>query len=88
MWSQEVREAFALFMAFAESKLIEIYDVVADFIYEYRSYILVGLLILIILVIMDLVMKWQDKKEKKKINAQIEQQMKEKMIDDNSDEVP
>jgi hypothetical protein len=79
MWSQESREAFALFMAFAESKVIELFDVVAEFISEYRSYILVGLLILIILVSLDLLMKWQDKREKKKIDSEIEEQMKEKL---------
>ena len=77
MWSQEVREAFALFVALAESKVIELFDVVAEFISEYRSYILVGLLILIILVILDLLMKWQEKKEKKRIEDELENQMKD-----------
>ena len=88
MWSQEVREAFALFVALAESKAIELFDVVAEFISEYQVYILVGSLILIILVILDLLMKWQEKREKKRIEDEIEKQMKEKMIDDNSDEGP
>jgi hypothetical protein len=74
MWNQELREAFALFMAFAESKLIELYDVVGEFISAYSSFILVGLLILIILVIADLGMKWQEKREKKRI----EEKMKDK----------
>ena len=73
MWSQEVREAFALFVALAESKVIELFDVVAEFISEYRSYILVGSLILIILVILDLLMKWQEKREKKRIEDEIEE---------------
>ena len=74
MWSQKVREAIALCMAFAESKLIKVLEVVEEFISEYRSYILIGLIILVILVIADLLMKWQEKREKKKI----EDQMKDK----------
>jgi hypothetical protein len=77
MWSQEVREAFALFVALAESKLIELFDVVAEFISAYRSYILVASLILIILVSLDLLMKWQDKKEKKQIEDELKNQMKD-----------
>jgi membrane protein DedA with SNARE-associated domain len=74
MWSQKVREAIALCMALAESKLIKVLEVVEEFISEYRSYILIGLIILVILVIADLLMKWQEKREKKKI----EDQMKDK----------
>ncbi len=88
MWSQEGREAFALFMAFAESKLGEALEVVGEFISEYRSYILTGCIILVILVILDLWMKWQEKEEKKKIDAEIEEEMKQKMIDDDSGEGP
>ena len=74
MWSQEVREAFALFKRSAESKLIEVLEVVEELISEYRSYILIGLIILVILVILNLLMKWQEKRKRK----QIEDQMKEK----------
>jgi hypothetical protein len=88
MWSQEIREAFALFVALAESKVIELFDGVAEFISEYQVYILVGSLILIILVSLDLLMKWREKREKKRIEDELENQMKEKMIDDNSDEGP
>jgi hypothetical protein len=88
MWTQEARDAYRLFMAFAESKLVELLEVVEEFIAEYRFYILIGLIILVILVILDLLMKWQEKREKKKIDEQIEEQMKEKMIDDNSGEGP
>lgn len=86
MWSQEGREAFALFMAFAESKLGEALEVVGAFISAYRSYILIGFIILVISVILDLWMKWRGKQEKKKIDDQIEEQMKQKMIDDDSGE--
>jgi hypothetical protein len=78
MWSHEVREAFALYMALVESKLIKVLEVVEEFISEYRSYILIGLSILGILVILDLLMKWQEKREKKQINDEIEEQMKKK----------
>jgi hypothetical protein len=88
MWSQEGREAFALFMAFAESKLIEVREVVEEFISAYRPYIIVGLLILISLVILDLVAKRQERREKKQIEAEIEKQMQEKMIHDDRDESP
>ena len=50
MWSQEVRDAFDLFIALAESKLTEVCEVVTEFISEYRYYILIGLIILGILV--------------------------------------
>jgi hypothetical protein len=83
MWAQEARDAYRLIMAFAESKLTELFEIVEEFISEYRFYILVGVIILVILVILDLLMKRQDKKDKKKINDQIEQQMKEEMrVDD------
>ena len=78
MWSQELREAFARFIALLESKSIEIIEVLEGFLSEYRFYILIGLILLSIWVILDVVMKWQGKREKKKIDAQIEEQMKEK----------
>ena len=78
MWSQGVREAIELCLAFAESKFIELREVVEEFISAYRFYILVGLLILIILVILDLVMKRQEKREKKRIEDELEEQMKKK----------
>jgi hypothetical protein len=78
MWILEFREALALFVALAESKLIEIFEAVGEFIPAYHSYILIGLIILGMLLILDLGMKWQEKKEKKKIDAQIKEQMKGK----------
>jgi hypothetical protein len=78
MWSQEVREAYALFMALFESKLIKVLEVVEEFISEYHSYILIGSIILIIVVILDLLWKWQEKRRKKQIDDQIAEQMKEK----------
>jgi hypothetical protein len=88
MWSQKVRDAVSLFMALAESKLAEVCELVAEFLSEYRYYILIGLIILGILVSLNLRMKWQDKREKKRIDAEIEKQMKEKMTHDKSDEGP
>jgi hypothetical protein len=88
MWSQEGREAFALFMAFVEAKVTELFEVIAEFISTYRSYILIGLIILIGLVILRLVRNRQEKQAKQKINARIDVQMKQKMIDDDSDTGP
>ena len=82
MWSQEIREAYAQCMAFFESKLIELFEIVAEFISEYHVYILIGVIILVILALLDRWFKWRDKKEKKMINDQIEEQMKEKMTED------
>jgi hypothetical protein len=88
MWSQELREACARFIALLESKSIEIIEVVEGFLSEYRFYILIGLIFLGILVILDLVVKWQAKREKKRIDAEIEEQMKEKRMDGSSGESP
>jgi hypothetical protein len=68
MWSQEVREAFALFIASVESKFVALFDIVAEFISAYSSYILIGVIILVILFILDVMMKRQEKREKKKID--------------------
>jgi hypothetical protein len=87
MWSQEAREAYRLFMAILESKLIQLHDVVEEYIAEYYSFILIGSAILIVVVILRLVRKWQDKREKQRIDKRIEEQMKEKVVkgtDDNS----
>jgi hypothetical protein len=78
MWSQEVREAFAQYTALLASKLINVREMVEEFISAYRSYIFVGLIILGILVGLDFLMKWQEKREKKRIEDEIEEQMKEK----------
>jgi Tfp pilus assembly protein PilO len=85
MWSQEIREAYAQRMAFFESKLIELFNIVAEFISTYRLYILIGVIILVFLALLDWWFKWQDRKEKIKINDQIEEQMKEKMTDEDLD---
>jgi len=74
MWSPEIREAFGLYMAFAESKLRELFELVEEFIAEYQPYILIGSIILIILVIGDLLMKWQENREKKHIEDQIKEE--------------
>jgi hypothetical protein len=77
MWNQEIRQALASCLSFAESKFIVLRELVEEFITAYCFYIIVGLLILIILVIVDQLMKWQEKKEKKKIEAEIEKQIEE-----------
>lgn len=86
MWSQEGREAFTLFMALVESKLIEVSEQVEEFISAYRSYIIVGLLILMSLVIMDRMRTRQNKRTKQQINAEIAKQMQKQMRDKNKEE--
>jgi hypothetical protein len=85
MWSQEVREAFTLFMALVESNLLKVFEYVAEFITAYQSFILIGFIILVILFTLDLLWKWREKREKEQINDQIEEQMKVRMKE-NEDE--
>jgi hypothetical protein len=86
MWSQEAREAYRLFMAILESKLIQLHDVVEEYIAEYYSFILIGSIILVVVVILRLVRKWQDKREKHRIDQQIAEQMKEKVVKNPDDD--
>jgi hypothetical protein len=85
MWSQEAREAFALFMAMLEANFLKVIDHVEEFIAAYYAYILIGLIILVILITLDQVWKRQDKRRKKKIDDQIAEQMKVRMKENNDE---
>jgi hypothetical protein len=79
MWSQEAREAFALYMALLEAHFLKVIDHVEEFITAYYAYFLIGLIILVSLITLDQVWKWQDKRRKKEIDDQIAEQMKVQM---------
>jgi hypothetical protein len=80
MWSEEIREAYRLFVALVESNLTKLLEAVEEYIAEYYAYILIGSTILIIGVILDLLWKRQENKKKNRIDQEIAEQMKEKVM--------